>query len=634
MLLDDQNRRVDLGPEIGRGGEARVATIVGVQEVAKIYHKQPSNEKSDKLRILRNINNDQLQMFTALPTRLLYETSSKQLVGFAMPHAAQKQPIFQLIGPKSRKRHFPDKDYRFLSFVALNVAKAFASLHARGIVIGDVNESGLLVGQDGKIFFIDCDSFQVRQNGRNFLCEVGVPGFTPPELQGRDLRVERTIQHDCFGLSVLIFQLLFMGRHPFVGRFIGTGEMPMERAIAESRFAFAGRSSLQMLPPVDALQLQEVGELASLFERSFLSRLRPEAQEWIPALESFQKALRCCSANRSHWFSAAARECPWCRIENNSGLLLFAFVTLGSSRQGEAVSIASLWAAIEAVPVFVSGPFPALRGSFSPTPRALEKAKETRKQKMISICCFCAAFGALVLMLSVSPGIGVIVLIVGLGCGISAVNKINQHPLRKGLREESRQIRVQLNQLQGHWRANAYAADFQAEKAKLKGAKEQLVLLPQNRAKKLRDLEASKRDCQLQQFLEGFSIADADIGGIGRGRKATLRAYNVYTAADITPFFKVPGFGPTYMGKLCSWRQSLELRFVFDPKKAIDPALIRNIEQEYRIESKTLAEALQVGAKRLDGIRQSQASREKEMRFKAEALLARLGQIDADLHVL
>ena len=43
--------------------------------------------------------------------------------------------------------------------------------------------------------------------------------------------------HDAFGLAVLIFQILFMGRHPYSGHFLGSGEMPIERAIREHRFA-------------------------------------------------------------------------------------------------------------------------------------------------------------------------------------------------------------------------------------------------------------------------------------------------------------------------------------------------------------------------------------------------------------
>jgi DNA-binding helix-hairpin-helix protein with protein kinase domain len=34
-----------------------------------------------------------------------------------------------------------------------------------------------------------------------------------------------------------------MGRHPFAGRYLGLGEMPIERAIAECRFAYSRDSA-------------------------------------------------------------------------------------------------------------------------------------------------------------------------------------------------------------------------------------------------------------------------------------------------------------------------------------------------------------------------------------------------------
>ncbi len=39
--------------------------------------------------------------------------------------------------------------------------------------------------------------------------------------------------------AVMAFQLLFMGRHPFVGGFLGGSDMPIEKAIEEFRFAYS-----------------------------------------------------------------------------------------------------------------------------------------------------------------------------------------------------------------------------------------------------------------------------------------------------------------------------------------------------------------------------------------------------------
>jgi DNA-binding helix-hairpin-helix protein with protein kinase domain len=62
--------------------------------------------------------------------------------------------------------------------------------------------------------------------------------------------VTRTPNHDNFGLAVLIFQLLCMGRHPFAGRFLGTGDPPsIPEAIARSRYAYSRDRQRTMLAP-------------------------------------------------------------------------------------------------------------------------------------------------------------------------------------------------------------------------------------------------------------------------------------------------------------------------------------------------------------------------------------------------
>ena len=121
------------------------------------------------------------------------------------------------------------------------MARAFATVHAEGAVIADVNHGGILVGADARVRLIDCDFFQIIAGGRCFPCDGGVPIFTPPELQDRNLTgVIRSENHDNFGLAVMIFLVSFMGRHPFAGRYLGEGDMPIERAIEEHRFAEVG----------------------------------------------------------------------------------------------------------------------------------------------------------------------------------------------------------------------------------------------------------------------------------------------------------------------------------------------------------------------------------------------------------
>jgi DNA-binding helix-hairpin-helix protein with protein kinase domain len=75
---------------------------------------------------------------------------------------------------------------------------------------------------------------------------------------------------------VVIFQLLFMGRHPYSGRFLGVEEMSLERAIHEFRFAYGAKAEeKQMRQPPGTLSLNAIpSPIAELFSRAFLGANR------------------------------------------------------------------------------------------------------------------------------------------------------------------------------------------------------------------------------------------------------------------------------------------------------------------------------------------------------------------------
>ena len=215
QLLTGSRGLVRLGPLVGKGGEGSVYEIQGnPNELAKIYHRPPDQMK---LRALPTMRTEALGTLAAWPTDVLSRPDGS-VCGLVMPRVRDHKDIHHLYGPGSRIRHFPAADWRMLVRAACNTARAFAAVHAGGAVIGDVNHGSVLVAQNATVRLIDCDSFQIVSAGRHFFCKVAVPEFTPPEMYGADYKATvRTPNHDYFGLAVLIFQLLMMGRHPFAG---------------------------------------------------------------------------------------------------------------------------------------------------------------------------------------------------------------------------------------------------------------------------------------------------------------------------------------------------------------------------------------------------------------------------------
>ncbi|MBF1236329.1 MAG: topoisomerase, partial [Lautropia mirabilis] len=225
-------RRLKLGERLGRGGEGSVYAAANRRNHAvKLYKAPDKPQLATKIAAMVDAGLARQSPFAAFPVDVV-RTQDGAFAGFLMKAVRDRRPLHDLYAPGARKQHFPDIDYRFLARTATNIARAVASIHHTGCVIGDINPSGMLVADDATVALVDADSFQFSHGGQQFLCAVGVPDYTPPELQGQSFHgVVRTQQHDAFGLAVILFQVLMMGRHPFDG-VPDTGEaLPMGERI-------------------------------------------------------------------------------------------------------------------------------------------------------------------------------------------------------------------------------------------------------------------------------------------------------------------------------------------------------------------------------------------------------------------
>ncbi len=237
------NSLIKLGKELGRGGEGAVYPVIGLPDlVAKIYLKPPAPPKVEKLRSMARRASPTLLRVAAWPIDVLTDDAGA-VRGFLMAKVSAREDVHELYSPKSRRRAFPGVDFRFVVRVATNIARAFAQVHAVGNVIGDVNHGNALVGRDGTVVLIDCDSFQVRDGARIFTCEweyrCSRRRSSPARRFGASDAPRITTN---FGLAVVLFHLLYFGRHPFAGKH-ADGEMPIERAIAESRFVYGANAA-------------------------------------------------------------------------------------------------------------------------------------------------------------------------------------------------------------------------------------------------------------------------------------------------------------------------------------------------------------------------------------------------------
>lgn len=326
-LYTSSGTSIVLGEELARGGEG---TIYAVEErtdqVAKLYGPTPHPGYEKKLLWMKTHppqNSQELKgaVVLAWPLDLLYNEDGECL-GYLMKYIQDACPVLDIFNPRRRMQKFPEFHRKLIYQTAKSIALTLSSLHDRGYVVGDLNESNILVTKDGLITMIDNDSFQVQEVRRDgivvYPCRVGKPDYTPPELQGQALGgVLRRPEHDNFSLSVLLFQMLMEGNHPFRSRWRKSGEPPiLEEKINLGYFPYNRKYRRFVLPPPNAPTLKILyPKVETLFRRCFSEgvhdmRMRPTAQEWANALAEAEEALVCCS--QGHYFSNHLLRCPDC----------------------------------------------------------------------------------------------------------------------------------------------------------------------------------------------------------------------------------------------------------------------------------------------------------------------------------
>ncbi len=575
---------IRLGKQLGKGGEGIVLEAEGRNDIAiKLYHPNKIGDRHEKLRAMIAARLADTSRLVAYPLDIVFSPSG-QFAGFAMRKIGGHKPIHELLSPASRKNEFAKANFRFLVRSAVNVARAVASVHATGCVIGDINTSGVLVSDAATVSLIDSDSFQVADNLKTFLCKVGVPEFTPPELQGKKFEhIRRLPNHDAFGLAVMIFQILFMGRHPFSGRYQGKEFMPLERSIAELRFAYSSRvAETKTDPPPHVPTLADVpAPIAAAFEKAFGRGgvlQRPSAAEWVNVLEQAERELTSCNANSAHHHFRNSPSCPWCKMEQAMPAFVAFAPFVAPIITSTTVDLKSLMAAIERVPD--PGPAPSLSfilaniGNFPASPKAV--AAKFARYKRYGLSAAFAVGGVIFFQFGGAGGLVALGMIGGsLYNAFATPREIDELVGARKLAEQ------RWTSAQENWIRQGGNQEYLTRKNEALKFIKELQDLPDAERRGLQRLETQKRINQLTRHLDKYYIARSRIRGVGNGRRATLASFGIETAADIEErkILAIPGFGPSLAADLLSWRRSQEAKFVFTPNEPLNPADIQMVRQ-------------------------------------------------------
>jgi DNA-binding helix-hairpin-helix protein with protein kinase domain len=631
-----------LGPVLGKGGEGSVHQINGDSgRVAKLYHQVPDSDRQEKLRFMASRQDADIRKFVAWPVETLHLHRGGPVRGFVMPAAGASVPIYQLYNPGHRKQEQPQLSWKHLLVVARNTADAFAAIHQRRLVVGDVNENSVMVAPDsGRVILIDADSFQVSANGRIFPCLVGVPDFTPPELHavGDFSRMVRTANHDDFGLAVLIFQLLLGGRHPFAGRPL-RGDVGNDMSVDISRFRFADardNGSRGLVPPPTAVSVAILpAAIQGMFVQAFTEpgiQLRPTASEWVSVLDGLLPQTAVCRANSHHAYPAHVRACPWCALDS-SGIEHFVRAQVAAKLHAAKGNVAALWAQISAVPApaLIAAPPDA---ATTPVARPLPAAV---RPKATPFVVWPVVAAVVISLIAVAGALGLLALALPV--------LVHRWLARYG--EQRRQEKSARLLAATQARDALAAATREAVEAGPVGFyairqslaelhSEYTAEIPKRERRTLAEFDRTVRDRQLRRHLERQYVSDASIRLVGPVLKQRLAAYGIHTAADVSHsrIVGINGFGEAKTANLVAWRDSCEGSFRYNPH---DPTIHKDRDQAlgtHHDKRRFIENELQRGFAELQRRSQLRPEARAELERKLAAAARQLAQADADLTVL
>lgn len=641
-------KAIEIGRELGKGGEGSVYEVPANHHwVAKLYnaHHQPDAPKQAKLRFMAATADNELLSYAAWPQETLHKTASGPVVGFLMPKVSGRAPIHMLYSPARRRQDYPRAAWNFLLFVARNTAVAFAAIHQRGHVLGDVNQGNVLVGIDSKVVLIDTDSFQVNAKGTTHLCKVGVAHFTPPELQGVASfdHVPRTSNHDNFGLALLIFHLLFGGRHPYSGVPLrnDAGEA-LEKDIQAFRYAYAPDGQRRgFKPPPKSIPIGIISDpIQAMFTLAFTengakgSRSRPTAREWVTALDGLRGQLKRCATTPMHVYPNHLGRCPWCALEDN-GVIYFLDVQVRVASTGTTgFVLARVWAAIEAVPPPPAIPIPNIAAiAVQPTPLP----PGIQKQGMITFWRIVIVGVALSLFV-VIPGAW-FVLLAGAWWAWAITGNLGdderkaERTKRQAARDAAQQV---YDQIVVRIRQEVSPEAFAKKKQDLARLRDEYQHLPEREKAEIANLHATAEARKRHEFLERHFIEAAFISGVGPAKKAALRSFGIETAADVTwnKVISVNGFGEVLTRAVVDWRKDCERWFVFNPNRAVTEADKNAVRAKIATRKRTLEITLNTGVAELQRLRQDMISKANAFSHPLQAASHQLAQAQADLNAI
>ena len=294
-----KTKPLQLLDEVGRGGEGSVYKTNIPGYVAKIYKPEKITRlryKKIELMLTKNIDCEGV----CFPLAMILNQRN-EFVGYLMRTASGRDLGKSLFMPMLLKKYFPHWNKIDTVQLCVTILKKLKYLHDRNIILGDINPYNILVVAPKEVYFVDTDSYQVE----GFVCPVGMPLFTAPELQNQKEYGLRTLGNENFAVATLLFMIMHPGKPPYAMQ-DGIG---IKENIISGEFSYPfGERKTGKVPkgPWRFCWSHLTYQLKSTFYETFWrngnlhsEKKRPGTGHWLRLFESYLESLK--SGKMSEW---------------------------------------------------------------------------------------------------------------------------------------------------------------------------------------------------------------------------------------------------------------------------------------------------------------------------------------------
>ena len=327
-------------PPMSSGGEGAIYEIVGYpKKLAKLYHDpQDAQKRERKINAMVDIGElpgfqvSHLSDNVAWPMAPLYN-DTWDFVGFGMNRINASRELDDLYDYPPNRSADVTMEQRVDTLISL--CSLTNKMHSMGQVIGDFNPNNIKIKPDWSVSFVDADSCHVRNNGQTYRCVVCAPGYVAPEVikacAGTTYEdcpgTTFTQESDHFALAIHIFRMLRNGAHPYIcERHLTRGgsapaPISMDKRVERGETPFyttvPGYGTPSYAPDNDAFP----DYLNELWYQAFVDghrdpRLRPDATQWLMALQRYRSELVACPDDPNHFHWKRCTSCPYCEADD------------------------------------------------------------------------------------------------------------------------------------------------------------------------------------------------------------------------------------------------------------------------------------------------------------------------------